>query len=215
MPPRELLHSHICENCGAEYSHKAADGNWLSLHTCPVCKIRPCSNAVPVARAFPYGLKGVREMPRDRFGRWYPASYELGEAVCVCGSVYCECNCCEYLGPGPVCKYTGGGASSGSSGSSGYGGTSGYGGSPAQDANSTAAGGNLPATGQPAPGAPGGSGGSPATAPGTTPSFVSNLTNFSTPWPYVAIGGVILAAALLTGPGSKGRSGSLPSPIIL
>jgi hypothetical protein len=39
---------------------------------------------------------------------------------------------------------------------------------------------------------------------------MANLTNFSTPYPYIAIGGVILAAALLM-PGGR-KAGNSPAP---
>lgn len=72
----------------------------------------------------------------------------------------------------------------------------------AGDANSTAAGGTLPSTGQPA---------AADTPPAPTSSFMANLTNFQTPYPYVAIGGVILLAALLTGGGRKSGAAATPN----
>jgi hypothetical protein len=131
-----------------------------------------------------------------RNGMWLPPrnSY-LGCTVCPGdGSYYCDPNpvysdCCQ-----PTSTSTGTTA-------------------PAADANSTAAGGSLPATGAPATtatGAPAST--TPAAASGTSSFSMSNFTNFSTPYPYVAIGGAILLVALLTG-GGRSRGGSAP-PII-
>jgi len=180
-PPLKILHSHTCGNCGASWSHRRADiapGAWEEEHSCHVCGSGPRSGVIT----------GVKTMPWNR-GRWYPPNNSyLGCADSTCDPCPVYSDWC--------CTSSGESTSSGATGMPSL--------PPAQDANSTAAGGSLPATGAPA--AP-----SPA-APGTTPQWLQNVTNFQTPYPYLAIGGSILLVALLTG-GGRSRGGSAP-PII-
>jgi hypothetical protein len=179
--PREL-HAHTCGKCGAQWTHSASSpGNWQSKHTCPRC------------RSWPWTLaERVRPMRRRYY--WPPRRRNLGVWVTdPCGQGYCDGNP-PYACPQDCPPQT-----------------------QAQDANSTAAGGTLPATGQPAAGAT--APGTTPAAPGTTPAApapttsgfsMANLTNFSTPYPYIAIGGAILLVALLM-PGGR-KAGSSPAP---
>lgn len=202
-PSPFLLHSHLCENCGAEYAHKAADGSWRDLHTCPVCKVGPHKPAIPIARAFPRGLPRESRNMRIKY-RNDPVFLSGCCDYGGCGSCYgCSGSSgqCYYCSASGGCTY--GGSCSGSQGMCYGGSPSGYQGGCTQPkcANSQTMQNNQSA------------GAAPSSF--VEPAWMQSLTNFQTPYPYLAIGGIILVAALLTGSGSKGRYGSLPSPIVL
>jgi hypothetical protein len=150
-------------------------------------------------------------MPYDRYGNWKPrGGGYLADAntPTICDYLQCYC-CCLAAAENAMAEATGQSGQGAVNPATGQPYSSSGSPPPAADANSTAAGGTLPATGQPATGAPA----TTTTGAPATSGIMANLTNFSTPYPYVAIGGAILLVALLTGGSSKGRNGSAP-PII-
>lgn len=183
----EALHAHTCGNCKTRWTHSGkTPGSWRSKHTCPRCRSWPWTR---IER-----LETMRRnyRPRQRF-----------LAACCGGGGFCMCACFEQGGCGSCAGQQSCGDPFQCQGQGQQCGGQGYGGGMPGGGQQ---GGNYPPPSQPRCAnsvAQQNTGQSPS---GTTPQWISNLTNFQTPYPYLAIGGVILVAALLIPGGRKAGS---------